>query len=82
MCSGRVVEYAPSSELFANPCHPYTIALLAANPEPDPDRKLDLGALMQGRASDPAAWPEPFRLQRGAKPRYEKVGDGHFVAVA
>ena len=82
MCGGRIVEYAPTSELFANARHPYTIALLAANPEPDPERKLDLGALMQGRASDPSAWPEPYRLTRGTKARYERVGEGHFVAVA
>ena len=42
MCRGRIVEAAPTAELFANPHHPYTKALLAANPEPDPDRKLDL----------------------------------------
>jgi peptide/nickel transport system ATP-binding protein len=82
MCRGRIVEAAPVAELFANPRHPYTKALLAANPEPDPDRKLDLGALMHGRASDPAAWPEPYRLSRGAKARYETVGEGHIVAVA
>jgi peptide/nickel transport system ATP-binding protein len=82
MCRGRIVEAAPVSKLFANAQHPYTKALLAANPEPDPERKLDLGALMQGRASDPAAWPAPYQLQRGAKPRYESVGEGHIVAVA
>jgi peptide/nickel transport system ATP-binding protein len=82
MCRGRIVESAPAAELFANPRHPYTKALLAANPEPDPARKLDLGALMQGRASDPAAWEEPYRLTRGAKPRYETVGQDHMVAVA
>ncbi|MBL9097150.1 MAG: ABC transporter ATP-binding protein [Alphaproteobacteria bacterium] len=82
MCRGRIVEAAPVAELFANPRHPYTKALLAANPEPDPERKLDLGALMHGRASDPAAWPEPYRLTRGQKPRYETVGEGHIVAVA
>ena len=82
MCRGRIVEAAPTAELFANPCHPYTRALLAANPEPDPDRKLDLGALMQGRASDPEAWDEPYRLKKGAKARYKTVGEGHIVAVA
>ncbi len=82
MCSGRIVEAAPTTELFANPHHPYTKALLAANPEPDPDRKLDLGALMQGRASDPTAWDEPYRLKKGAKARYKTVGEGHIVAIA
>jgi peptide/nickel transport system ATP-binding protein len=36
MYLGRIVEYAPSDELFANPRHPYTKALLAAAPVPDP----------------------------------------------
>ena len=82
MCRGRIVESAPSAELFANPKHPYTKALLAANPEPDPDRPLDLAALMEGRASDPGAWPAPYRLQPGARARYETVAEGHTVAVA
>jgi peptide/nickel transport system ATP-binding protein len=36
MYLGRIVEYAPAAELFANPKHPYTKALLAAAPVPDP----------------------------------------------
>jgi oligopeptide/dipeptide ABC transporter ATP-binding protein len=36
MYAGRLVEYAPCAELFANPKHPYTQALLAAAPVPDP----------------------------------------------
>jgi oligopeptide/dipeptide ABC transporter ATP-binding protein len=36
MYLGRIVEYAPTEELFANPRHPYTRALLAAAPIPDP----------------------------------------------
>jgi oligopeptide/dipeptide ABC transporter ATP-binding protein len=36
MYLGRIVEYAAANELFANPMHPYTQALLAAAPIPDP----------------------------------------------
>jgi peptide/nickel transport system ATP-binding protein/oligopeptide transport system ATP-binding protein len=39
MYLGRIVELAPSDELFARPLHPYTMALLSANPEPIPGRK-------------------------------------------
>ncbi|WP_419905287.1 ABC transporter ATP-binding protein [Kiloniella sp.] len=40
MYLGKLVEEGPTEEVFANPQHPYTLALLAANPEPDPDAKL------------------------------------------
>lgn len=36
MLHGRLVELAPTKELFANPLHPYTKALLSAMPVPDP----------------------------------------------
>ncbi|TVR80218.1 MAG: ABC transporter ATP-binding protein [Rhodospirillales bacterium] len=60
MCAGQLVEEAPREVLFHEPVHPYTRALLAAVPYPDPDRRLDFTALMGGRASDPQAWPSPF----------------------
>jgi peptide/nickel transport system ATP-binding protein len=82
MCAGRVVELAPSAELFANPVHPYTRALLAAVPEPDLARKLDFGALMEGKASDPAAWPAEFRIDAGLRPQMQDIGKGHLVRAA
>jgi oligopeptide transport system ATP-binding protein len=36
---GRVMEIAPAREIVRAPKHPYTEALLAAVPEPDPDRR-------------------------------------------
>jgi peptide/nickel transport system ATP-binding protein len=79
MCRGRVVEMAPREALFRNPVHPYTRALLSAVPEPDIDARLDLTLLREGRASDPAAWPEPFTIDADRRPGLVPVGDGHFV---
>ncbi len=40
MYLGRIVEIGPTAEIFENPRHPYTQALLKAIPEPDPDRMV------------------------------------------
>ena len=82
MCAGRLVETAPREALFGDPVHPYTRALLAAVPEPDPDARLDLGALMDGKASDPQAWPAPFADRAGASAVLRDLGGGHFVRAA
>jgi peptide/nickel transport system ATP-binding protein len=82
MCAGRIVEIAPRGVLFRDPVHPYTKALLAAIPVPDPVHRLDFQVLLQGRASDPAAWPEPFRRVPGAPLQLLETGPGHWVEAS
>jgi peptide/nickel transport system ATP-binding protein len=79
MCAGRIVEIADRATLFRNPVHPYTLALLAAVPTPDPTRSLDFQRLMEDKASDPAAWPEPFRREPLNAPPLIEIGPGHWV---
>jgi peptide/nickel transport system ATP-binding protein len=53
---GRVMEIAPTEALYAHPAHPYTRALLAAAPVPDPARRRVI-PLLQGDLPSPADPP-------------------------
>lgn len=53
---GRVMEIAPTSALYARPAHPYTRALLAAAPIPDPAQRRTI-PLLQGDLPSPANPP-------------------------
>jgi peptide/nickel transport system ATP-binding protein len=79
MCAGRIVEIADRSTLFRNPVHPYTQALLAAVPTPDPSHRLNFNRLMEDKASDPRAWPEPFRRDPENPPHLIEIAPGHCV---
>ena len=82
MCRGRLVEVAPREVLFEDPVHPYTRALVSAVPFPDPDRKLDLRMLMEGRASDPEAWPAPFTVTRESHLALMQISAEHHVRMS
>ena len=60
MYLGRIVETAPSEEIFTDPRHPYTVALLSAVPRLEPGRGVPPPAV----AGDP---PSPIRLPSGCR---------------
>jgi len=59
--------------------HPYTRTLLSAVPDPDPNARLDLAQLNEGRTSDPSAWAAPFTINRDNHPGMIDLGNGHLV---
>ena len=88
MYLGVIVEEADATELFDRPAHPYTRALLAAVPEPDPEAKRDPFSL-SGEIPSPIDIPGGCRLRTRcplAKPvcaepvPRREVAPGHFAS--
>jgi peptide/nickel transport system ATP-binding protein len=78
MRQGVVVEQASPDTLFYNPRHPYTRALIAAQPTPDVTRPIDLNLVAKG-AGSPASWPEEYRFEGVAAPALKELEPGHKV---
>ena len=78
MRAGVIVEQAPPDTLFYNPQHPYTRALIAAQPEPDISRPIDLDLVAKG-AGSPMLWPEQFRFEGHHAPALRELEPGHKV---
>lgn len=82
MCRGLIVEQAAKADLFSDPQHPYTQALLAAVPEPDINHPLDFGKLRVGNLSNPATWPDPYKLFPDALGAMREISPGHYVRLS
>ena len=89
MYLGKIVEMAPGDELYKNPRHPYTEALLSAVPIPDPRLEKNR-QILQGDVPSPINPPSgcyfhPRCIYRQdpcsrLSPEFFDTGNGHFVA--
>lgn len=89
MYLGKIMEIGPTEQIFSNPVHPYTRALLAAAPELDPTRRETKPALL-GEPPSPIHIPPgcrfhprcPFALEscKVEKPELAEVSTGHLAA--
>ena len=89
MYVGKIIELADTEELYLNPKHPYTEALLSAVPKPDP-RLEERQIILSGEVANPADPPSGCsfhprcryaqELCKQETPVLEEVAPGHFTA--
>jgi oligopeptide/dipeptide ABC transporter ATP-binding protein len=93
MYLGKIVELADCDELYSNPLHPYTQALLAAVPIPDPEIERKRGhKIVKGEVPSPINPPSgcvfhprcPIAVGECAKriPEFRELRPGHWVACS
>ncbi len=91
MYLGKIVELANRAELYANPRHPYTEALLSAVPIPDPTVESQRQRIiLEGDVPNPASpptgcnfstrCPHVMDICREQEPEFKDLGDGHYSA--
>lgn len=89
MYLGKMAEMADSEEVYENPLHPYTKALLSAVPIPDPDFQRE-SITLQGDIPSPSnppagctfhtRCPECMEICKTKTPEFQEVEPGHYVA--
>lgn len=89
MYLGNIVELANTEELYMNPMHPYTEALLSAIPTTDSDDKKEV-IILEGDIPSPIKPPSGCKFHTRCRyateicskvvPEFEEVRPGHFVA--
>ena len=90
MYLGQIVEMTTKQRLFSSPQHPYTEALLAAAPAPDPSRRRAKGLGIAGDVPGPSRPPSGCRFHtrcpiadaacKATMPKLSEVAPGHQVA--
>ena len=90
MYLGKVCEVAPPDALYEHPAHPYTAALLAAIPVPDPEQRPDESKVLGGEIPSPVHPPSGCRFRTRCpragercpteEPELREVAPGQFVA--
>ena len=89
MYLGKIVEKAPGPDIYRNPLHPYTMALLSAVPQTDPAAKKE-EIILEGDVPSPLNPPVGCRFHtrcrymqercKAAVPELREIEPGHFTA--